>query len=531
MRVRTLSLLIAVVVVGGWRTSHAEKVKTNQATKIYNHPGEQGKVLMKVKEGQAMTVLSRDGRWLKVRYQGRTGYVPRSKVDLPEGDEIVRNTRRRPFVDGRGTKRGFGGEGGPEDRVGADATGDGDDDSSSKVTKDDDDKGGKKPTKVAKASKSSKDDDDEDTGKKPTKSAKVTKDKDDEPDDEPKGKDDDDKGGEDNAQKAVHVTEKVKVFEEANSSSDVMFTAEPSDELFLDPDDTKAGKGKWTLVSKKDGDIGYVMTDKLEMPSDEGDGDAGGDRKRTIALRGRLGFAIIQEAMSTPGGTTKPPDNFSLGTSSATLALGGRYVTPYGKKYFLGGEMTLDVDKGFPGISYTNMTTMQSSTIGFTLYNLNLRALGGYDLHGKRGTVVWGRLGYHYQSFQVADVSDPAKNTALLPSEILKGITFGGGVTIPRLTQKIGIEASLDLMYIGTSLEQTKNLEDGANPSASGLCFGTVLTYKWKPKMDIQATYDFNHATLDFGAPVMGSMRTHTGMSSSRGDTMHTIAVGIVYGL
>ena len=107
---------------------HAEKVRTNQATKLYSRAGEQSKILMSVKSGQAMTILSKDGRWLKVRFSGRTGYIPRSKVDLPEGaDEIQRNTRRRPFVDGRTTKRGFGGEEGPDDRVGADATGDGKD--------------------------------------------------------------------------------------------------------------------------------------------------------------------------------------------------------------------------------------------------------------------------------------------------------------------------------------------------------------------------------------------------------------------
>src|SRR5262249_49491758 len=154
--------------------------------------------------------------------------------------------------------------------------------------------------------------------------------------------------------------------------------------------------------------------------SEDDDGGGGGAAgKRQIDLRGRLGFAIIQEGMSTPGGMKGPPDNYNLGTSSATLALGGSYITPYSKKYWLGGEATLDIDKGFPGISYTNMTTMQSSTIGFTLYDVNIRALGGYDLHNKRGMVAWGRLGYHYRSFQVADVGDPTKNTALLPSEIL----------------------------------------------------------------------------------------------------------------
>ena len=71
-----------------------------------------------------MTLLGEEGRWLKVRVQGRTGFVPRSKVDMPDNAEIARNTRRRPFVDGRGTHRGFDSQRGPDDCVGADATGD-----------------------------------------------------------------------------------------------------------------------------------------------------------------------------------------------------------------------------------------------------------------------------------------------------------------------------------------------------------------------------------------------------------------------
>ena len=117
MRVRVLFL---VLLLGG--VAHAEKVKANQSARVFNRPGEHGKVVAKVKEGQAMTVLAKEGRWIKVRVAGRTGYVPRTKVDLPDDEEIVRNTRRRPFVDGRGTKRGFGGEEAPDDRGGADAT-------------------------------------------------------------------------------------------------------------------------------------------------------------------------------------------------------------------------------------------------------------------------------------------------------------------------------------------------------------------------------------------------------------------------
>ena len=132
MSVKALPVVLVVLVLGGvvaWPAlGHAEKVTTNQSTKLYSRAGEQSPVVLALKSGQKMTLLTKDGRWLKVRVSGRTGWIPRSKVDMPEGDEeIARNTRRRPFVDGRGTKRGFGGEGGPDDRVGADATGTGED--------------------------------------------------------------------------------------------------------------------------------------------------------------------------------------------------------------------------------------------------------------------------------------------------------------------------------------------------------------------------------------------------------------------
>jgi hypothetical protein len=149
MRVTALILLGIALAIAS--PAHAEKVKTTQPTKVYSHPGEHGTVVLKVSSGQNMTVLSKEGRWLKVRVHGHTGYVPRSKVDLPDDSEIVRNTRRRPFVDGRSTKRGFDGGQGPEDRVGADATGDvassqgGDDDSDS--SGDDDDGGSSKSNK------------------------------------------------------------------------------------------------------------------------------------------------------------------------------------------------------------------------------------------------------------------------------------------------------------------------------------------------------------------------------------------------
>ena len=155
MRVLGIVVMIALAMTG---SALAEKVKANQEARVLNHPGEQGKLVVKVKEGQSMTLLGSEGRWLKVRVQGRTGWVPRSKDEMADPDEIARNTRRRPFVDGRSTKRGFGSSGAPEDRIGADAvdTTPGDEGPSSGAASDEDEKPSTTASKSSKPGKPAK---------------------------------------------------------------------------------------------------------------------------------------------------------------------------------------------------------------------------------------------------------------------------------------------------------------------------------------------------------------------------------------
>jgi SH3-like domain-containing protein len=497
----SLKAVFVVLLLGlvAWPSqSHAEKVKTNQSTKLYSRAGEQSPVLLTLKSGQAMTLLAKDGRWLKVRVSGRTGWIPRSKVDLPEEDEdIARNTRRRPFVDGRGTKRGFGGEGGPDDRVGADATGAGEDTGSRKRDTSDDGDGPR-----ARGKKPARDDDDDD---KPAKRGKS---------------DDGDDAGDDDSPEATrpmaHVSKPTSAYNDPSSDSDVSFTAEPRTALYV-----VETKGKWTAIENDEGELGYVLTSKLELE----DAAPGGKRARSIDLRGRLGVALVHQSVSTPGGTTLPPDNYGAGSSSLTVALGGEVLYPYSKRYWLGGELAYDFDKAVPGISYMKTTT------SFTYHNFNLRAVGGYDLHKSNGMLVFARLGYHYDSFQVADVADFTKNTAKLPNQIISAPTLGGALVIPRLTGKLALKVSLDTILLGASVSQTKNLEDGTGPSAKAVFLGGVLTYRWKPKMNLQATYDLGYTSISFsGMPPAGSTRGHTGTGvSSASDLNNTVSFGISY--
>src|SRR5262249_14015971 len=135
-----------------------------------------------------------------------------------------------------------------------------------------------------------------------------------------------------------------------------------------------------------------------------------------------------------------------------------------------------------------------------------------------------------YQSYMVDDYMNFTKNPAKLPQESFKAPTIGGGLAIPRLTETIGISASLDLAVIGTSLSQTQGLEDGGSPSAKAFTLGGVFTYRWRKDMNLRGTYDLNYMSVDFGAPVASSMRGHTGTDVKRSDLFHTVTFGISKG-
>jgi len=490
MRVKVLFLVLLIAFVGTPRSGYAEKVRTNQRAKVYNRPGEQGKVLVKLKEGQAMTVLAKEGRWLKVRVSGRTGYIPRSKVDMSSDEEIVRNTRRRPFVDGRSKRRGFGGiDGAPEDRIAADALGDleagGDEDEDADSGDDEDGEGGD--------GEASDDDEDED-------------DEDDEDDDRLRAR----------------VSKRTALYDEPDDESDEAYEASPKDVLFV-----LEQKGKWTLVETEEGDVGYILTDKLELQEAGGKGGKGG---RIIDVRGRLGVTIMSQSLTSAGGTAAWPDRYKLGSSAAAVALGGALLYPYKKNFVVGGELTWDIARAVPGISFDPdgaAGPMPSKTTGFTMHNVNVRAVGGYDLKKQNGMIVFARLGYHYESFLVSNVTNLAENNARLPSEVIKGPMIGAALAIPKLTDKIGVRVNADAMVVGASVTQTKNLEDGANPSAKRYTLGGLFSYRWKSGFDLQASYDLNYASVEFGAPIATSMRGHTGTAVSRTDLTHTVAFGL----
>ncbi|MGE0549777.1 MAG: SH3 domain-containing protein [Kofleriaceae bacterium] len=522
-------LIIAVLGAAIPSLAHAEKAKASQTAKIYSRPGEQATVVVTVKTGQAMTVLAKQGRWLKVRVSGRTGYVPRTKVEIEDNDE-ARTKRRRPFVDGRGTKRGFGGEAGPEDRIGADAVGEGADESDDDEADEADDT----PAPKSKRGSVRTDDEDADDEEPPSKGKPKLKPAPVEDDEDPTAAEDDDSDDEqadddepEDTRKRTRVKVRTAVLSSPKTGSEVAFSAKPSDVLFVE-----STKGKWTEVSVEDGDIGWVLTSKLNASAsdDDDEGTAPSGRRPTINARARVGMTLFRQALQTAGGTGAFPDTYTLTTPSYGVSLGGTYLRPMGKKLLIGGELTYDFAKGTINFDADGNGTMPSKANGFMNHMINLRALLGYDLGKANGFTVFGRLGYHFGSFQVANVQNLEVNVAKLPSEILKAPTLGVGLAIPRLTRKIGLQVTLDTMLVAASLSQTKNLEDGASPSAKGATLGAGLTYQLAAQLHVIGAYELHYRSYAFGAPVMTSLRGHMGTSVSRSDVNHSFVVGAAKG-
>ncbi len=456
----------------------AERVRTTDTVKVYRDSGEQSGVITKVAEGTTLTVLKTDGRWLKVRVNGRTGWITRSNVASLDGDDVPRNTRRRPFVDGRSTRRGWG-DGAPDDRTGVDAVdtggdGDGGDD-------DGDDRG----------ERGNDDGDDGDDG---------------DGDDGDGGGD----GGDDDRAEAAPAVEmvvvtagKTKLYPRASRKAKASRTLKRGARLtVLERDE------EWVRVEYGD-DAGFVRADAV------GEADAGPPRaRRAIVTKARLGFASLGGTFTSDGPASNALARYQLGSTAVSLNLGAEVAYAYGKDYYLGGGLEYLGCVATPGIRYAGQD------IGFKTHDLDLRAIGGYDLHDRRGTVIWARLGYHVGITSMSDLM----NMANLPSETLRGPAIGAAMTMPRLTPTIGVAASVDLLYPGTRT-QTQGNEDGQLDGAMALTLGVTGAYAWKRDWNLEGGYRFGYAKTAWTGPSFRG--TGATAASERVDKNHVLTVGL----
>ncbi|HUH03583.1 MAG TPA: SH3 domain-containing protein [Kofleriaceae bacterium] len=465
--------------------ANAETVRTTKKTRVMARPGEKSRVIARIDAGTNVKVLSRQGRWIKVRADGRTGWITRSSANATRSANTpVRKTRRKAFVEGRSTRRGFSG-GAPRDRVGADAL----DDEDEEMLEEE-------PRVAARSAK------------RPAK--RKARDRDRDEDMEEEDFEDEDEGEEPAAQIVVASAES-ELMAKPSTRSEGVALVEAGQKLTVIEED-----GEWMLVEDADGEEGWIrsrdVSQRYAYPKMLKRGGAS------------IGYASLGSVFASDG--TGELANYKITTAAATLSVGGDVVYKYSDQYMIAGDARYTGVRASPGIRFSNAMG-QTADIGFIQHELSLGGAVGYNMKNKSGMVLYGRAGYHYSKLSINDVGDFEQNLAYLPSEILQGITIGAHADVPRLTDKMGLQVGLDALYPSGTRTQTKGLEDGAVSDVFAAWATGRLIYQWKPNLTLEGTYRYSYAKTGWLGAAQGTMRPHGATEAARKDVGHAAMVGL----
>jgi uncharacterized protein YgiM (DUF1202 family) len=467
--------------------SNAETVRTTKKTRVMARPGEKSRVIARIASGTNVKVLSRQGRWIKVRADGRTGWITRSSANSTRSANTpVRKTRRKAFVEGRSTRRGFSG-GAPRDRVGADAT----DDEDEELIEEDE------PVKVAARSKKR-------TAKRKTRS----RDMDDEDLDDEEDMDEEDA---EPAARVVVASAESELMSKPSTRSEGVAVVEAGQKLTVLEED-----GEWILVEDADGEEGWIRSKDVS---------ARYTYPKMLKRGGAsIGYASLGSLFASDG--TGELANYKIASAAATLSIGGDVVYKYSDQYMIRGDANYTGMRANPGIRFSNAMG-QTVDIGFVQHEVSLGGSVGYNMKNKSGMVLYGRAGYYYGKLAINNVGDFEQNLAYLPSEILQGITVGAHADMPRLSDKLGLQLGLDALYPSGKRIQTTGLEDGAVSSVFAAWAVGKLVYQWKPNLTLSGIYRYSYAKTDWLGAAPGTMRPHGATEAARKDVGHTALVGL----
>lgn len=509
--------LFAAALVIAWSVAPhvavADTVRTTRTTRMMARPAEKSRVVKRVPAGRNMKVVDTKGRWLKVRVGSETGWVTRTSVrTAPQARTTVRKTRRRPFVEGRSTRRGWT-EDAPEDRVGADAVDDIDEEEWDDAEEEADEPKAKPKKRVAKRK-----------AKKKSKKRVATRDDDFEDEDEDWGEEDEDFEDEeeeeeeatDDGMVVVKVAE-TPVLERQSRRSDSVFIAEEGDKLFV----VRASKdGEWLFVEDEEGDSGWIAADAVSK------GGAGYEYPR-LAYKADAGIGYTSMGMDFASDGQGTLAAYKIGVGALSLGVGGQAVySGYGPSTLIMGDLRYRGTRANPGIRFTDPASGMATDTAFLMHQVDAGASVGYRTTRADGLAAYGRAGYHYGKFDVQDVANFETNLARIPSELLKGFTLGVHVDVPRFNDKISLHAGFDMMVSGQRV-QTVGLEDGLTSKVSAMWGVAHADYKLKSGTKIVADYRFWYSKTDWAGAAPGSMRGHNATTAARLDKAHTLTIGV----
>lgn len=506
-------LVVAIsifLLLGAWgsRAAEADVAKTTKSTPVMQRKGEKSRVLMRIPPGKNVKVLTQEGRWVKVRYQGRTGWVTRSSLSAASvARKTTKTKRKKGFVEGRDKKRAFEGSG-PEDRVGADAVTE-----KGEEVIEDEGEGEAAAEEAAGSTEGSEEEtiDEESSARGEGEEASDEGDEGDEDSEDGEGDEDeaDTEEGEDQGsdvlQTIVVTASKASLYRRPSSSSKAFQTVTQGAKLVMHK---KSRTGSWLLVENADGDQGWILASAV--------GEPGLDRPKLLIRAGtRAGYTALRQAFVSDGPVDNELANYKIASGAASFGVAGDVMYRVTSSVVVGADLDYTGSYSSPGIAYNG------ENVAYTAHEVSVGAAAGYDFNATNGMAVYGRAGYHYGKFGV----NPPLNMAGLPSEIMSGITLGARMEIPRLSGKIGLRLAGDAMFPAANLTQTEGLRDGNLDSLFAAWVSTLVTYQWSPKISLEAGYRYGVAKAVWTG--QSQRPTDAVNQSRRADNGHLLSLGV----
>ena len=278
--------------------------------------------------------------------------------------------------------------------------------------------------------------------------------------------------------------------------------------------------GGWLKVQNQRGVAGWIPGAKVQEPRRKPPVDK-------LARRASAGVGYSAIGQTFASSSEDPRGAYSLSSGAAVLALGGEVVYASGERWRLAGDLDYRLTIAAPGIRYTDPESMAAVDIGFKRHQVDLGARAGYVLGGDMGMVAYGRVGFHYDNFRINDVSNFDRNLALLPSEVLTGVTVGAILDVPRLGAAWAARVRVDALPLLASRQQTTGLEDGATSKTFAAWGGALLEYAWDDTYKLSGEYQYAYARTRWNGAVETSMRPHMADSARRKDSAHLLLIGV----
>ena len=124
------------------------------------------------------------------------------------------------------------------------------------------------------------------------------------------------------------------------------------------------------------------------------------------------------------------------------------------------------------------------------------------------------------------DSAKPVPVTGVGPSENVSGLTMGGGLDLPGLSEHMSACAHFDFMFSGTR-DQTVGLRDGKDNGTQGILAGAMLGYRFGDAWAMTGGYNLSYMTTSFTGPSERLM--NQGTWGLRTNLDHILMVGLNY--